>query len=98
MQSEAMGRSGANDARRRRCSGGTPPRRYAAGGTPTRLRGTKRWGGGTSRLRGRAAQMTDAAALDAEFGMQTPEFASRRTLVWRRFLRRPSAVASLIVL
>ena len=42
--------------------------------------------------------MTDAVALDAEFGMQTPEFASRRTLVWRRFLRRPSAVAALIVL
>ena len=42
--------------------------------------------------------MTDAAALDAEFGMQTPEFASRRTLVLRRFLRRPSAVAALIVL
>jgi len=42
--------------------------------------------------------MTAAAALDAEFGMQRPEFASRRTLVWRRFLRRRSAVASLIVL
>jgi peptide/nickel transport system permease protein len=42
--------------------------------------------------------MTDAAALDAEFGMQTPEFASRRTLVLRRFLRRPSAVAALIML
>src|ERR1700727_1697128 len=41
--------------------------------------------------------MTDAA-LDAEFGMQTPEFASRRTLVLRRFLRRPSAVAALVVL
>jgi len=42
--------------------------------------------------------MTDAAALDAEFGMQAPEFASRRTLVLRRFLRRPSAVAALVVL
>jgi glutathione transport system permease protein len=42
--------------------------------------------------------MTDAAALDAEFGVQAPEFASRRTLVLRRFLRRPSAVAALIVL
>jgi peptide/nickel transport system permease protein len=42
--------------------------------------------------------MTDAAALDAEFGLQTPEFASRRTLVLRRFLRRPSAVAALIML
>src|SRR6201995_2229718 len=41
--------------------------------------------------------MTDAA-LDAEFGMQTPEFASRRTLVLRRFLRRRSAVAALVVL
>src|ERR1700730_6031879 len=30
---------------RRRCSGGTPPSRYAAGGTPTRLRGTERCGG-----------------------------------------------------
>src|SRR6202161_3664478 len=41
--------------------------------------------------------MTDAD-FDAEFGMQPPEFASRRPLVLRRFLRRPSAVASLIVL
>ncbi|MFZ1161719.1 ABC transporter permease [Mycobacterium sp.] len=42
--------------------------------------------------------MTDAAALHAKSGLETPEFASRRTLVLRRFLRRPSAVASLIVL
>src|ERR1700727_760651 len=39
--------------------------------------------------------MTDSA-LDAEFGMKTPEFASRRTLLLRRFLRNKPAVASLI--
>ena len=42
--------------------------------------------------------MTEAAALQAKSGLEAPEFASRRTLVMRRFLRRPSAVASLIVL
>src|SRR3984893_3616641 len=42
--------------------------------------------------------MTEAAALHAKSGLETPEFASRRTLVLRRFLRRPSAVAALIVL
>ena len=42
--------------------------------------------------------MTEAAALHAKSGLEAPEFASRRTLVMRRFLRRPSAVASLIVL
>jgi peptide/nickel transport system permease protein len=42
--------------------------------------------------------MTDTAALHAKSGLEAPEFASRRTLVLRRFLRRPSAVASLIVL
>ena len=38
--------------------------------------------------------MTDAALT----GLHTPEFASRRTLVLRRFLRSPSAVGSLMVL
>ena len=42
--------------------------------------------------------MTDTAALHAKSGLEAPEFASRRTLVLRRFLRSPSAVASLIVL
>ncbi|HEY6855770.1 MAG TPA: ABC transporter permease, partial [Mycobacterium sp.] len=42
--------------------------------------------------------MTDTAALQAETGLETSEFASRRTLVFRRFLRRRSAVASLVVL
>src|ERR1700677_2065969 len=42
--------------------------------------------------------MTDTAALQAETGVDTPQFASRRTLVFRRFLRRRSAVASLTVL
>ena len=42
--------------------------------------------------------MTDTAALHAESGLETPEFASRRTLVLRRFLRSPSAVGSLVVL
>ena len=42
--------------------------------------------------------MTDTAALHAKSGLETPEFASRRTLVLRRFLRRPSAVAALVVL
>jgi peptide/nickel transport system permease protein len=42
--------------------------------------------------------MTDAAALHAQSGVDTPQFASRRTLVFRRFLRRRSAVASLTVL
>src|SRR6202161_4802630 len=41
--------------------------------------------------------MTDAD-FDAEFGMQAPEFAAALPLVSRRFLRRPSAVAALIVL
>src|SRR5439155_667140 len=45
-----------------------------------------------------AGVMTDTAALHAKSGLETPEFASRRTLVLRRFLRRPSAVAALIVL
>jgi peptide/nickel transport system permease protein len=42
--------------------------------------------------------VTDTAALHAKSGLEAPEFASRRTLVLRRFLRSPSAVASLIVL
>ena len=42
--------------------------------------------------------MTDTAALHAKSGLEAPEFASRRTLVLRRFLRSPSALASLIVL
>src|SRR4029077_15090308 len=42
--------------------------------------------------------MTEAAALHAKSGLETPEFASRRTLVLRRFLRRPSAVAALLML
>jgi peptide/nickel transport system permease protein len=42
--------------------------------------------------------MTETAALQAETGLETSEFASRRTLVLRRFLRRRSAVASLVVL
>lgn len=42
--------------------------------------------------------MTDTAGLQAKSGLEAPEFASRRTLVLRRFLRSPSAVASLIVL
>ncbi|MDT5275810.1 MAG: glutathione transport system permease protein [Mycobacterium sp.] len=42
--------------------------------------------------------MTETAALQAETGLETSEFASRRTLVFRRFLRRRSAVASLVVL
>ena len=41
--------------------------------------------------------MTDAA-LKAESGLQPTEFASRRTLVLRRFLRSPAAVASVVVL
>ncbi|MFY9767535.1 MAG: ABC transporter permease [Mycobacterium sp.] len=36
--------------------------------------------------------------MHAKSGLEAPEFASRRTLVLRRFLRSPSAVASLIVL
>jgi peptide/nickel transport system permease protein len=42
--------------------------------------------------------VTDTAALHAKSGLEAPEFASRRTLVLRRFLRSPSALASLIVL
>jgi peptide/nickel transport system permease protein len=42
--------------------------------------------------------VTDTVALRAKSGLEAPEFASRRTLVLRRFLRSPSAVASLIVL
>ncbi len=42
--------------------------------------------------------MTGTAELHAKSGLEAPEFASRRTLVLRRFLRRRSAVASLIVL
>jgi peptide/nickel transport system permease protein len=41
--------------------------------------------------------VTDAA-LKAESGLQPTEFASRRTLVLRRFLRSPAAVASVVVL
>src|SRR3981189_957763 len=49
MQSAAMGRSGANEPRRRRCSGGTPSRAAA--------RGTQRWG--------EAAPMSPDPALEA---------------------------------
>ena len=38
--------------------------------------------------------MTDTAALHAKSGLEAPEFASRRTLVLRRFLRSPSAVTT----
>jgi peptide/nickel transport system permease protein len=37
-------------------------------------------------------------AVEAESGLATSEFASRRTLVLRRFLRNPAAVGSLVVL
>ncbi len=37
-------------------------------------------------------------AVDTRFGVQPAEFASRRTLVLRRFLRSPSAVTSVVVL
>lgn len=42
--------------------------------------------------------MTGTAELHAKSGLETAAFASRRTLVLRRFLRRRSAVASLIML
>ncbi len=42
--------------------------------------------------------MTGTAELRATSGLETVEFASRRTLVLRRFLRRRSAVAALIML
>jgi peptide/nickel transport system permease protein len=42
--------------------------------------------------------MTEATATSVKSGLHTEEFASRRTLVMRRFLRNRSAVASLTLL
>ncbi|MGV0745564.1 ABC transporter permease [Mycolicibacterium sp. XJ870] len=42
--------------------------------------------------------MSDASTTSAQSGLHTEEFATRRTLVWRRFLRNKPAVVSLVLL